>query len=112
MAGSSLATSALELNLRVNWPVIGDEWADAKVISRLGCWAGSMMSEIPEIVNVGIAVEPIESWNCFVALPDALSETRTVKVESAAAEGAPPRIPLEAFSVSPAGSDPELTDQV
>jgi len=112
MAGSSLATSALEVNLRVNWPVIGDEWADAKAISRPGCWAASTMSEIPEIVNVGIAVEPIESWNCFVALADALSETRTVKVESTAAEGVPPRIPLEAFSVSPAGSDPELTDQV
>lgn len=98
--------------MRVNWPVIGDEWADAKAISRPGCWAGSTMSEIPVIVNVGIAVEPIESWNCFVALADALSETRTVKVESTAAEGVPPRIPLEAFSVSPAGSDPELTDQV
>ena len=98
--------------MRVNWPVIGDEWADAKVISRLGCWAGSMMSEIPEIVNVGIAVEPIESWNCFVALAEALSVTRIVTVESPTAEGVPPRMPLEAFSVSPAGSDPELTDQV
>ena len=29
MAGSSLATSALEVNLRVNWPVIGDGWAEA-----------------------------------------------------------------------------------
>jgi hypothetical protein len=35
-----------------------------------------------------------------------------VKAEFPVADGVPPIVPFEAFNVSPAGSDPELTDQV
>src|SRR5262245_40144373 len=61
MDGSSLATSALGMNLSVSWPVIGDECAEESTISVLGCWAGSTLAGTPEIVGVGITVDPIES---------------------------------------------------
>ena len=70
------------------------------------------MSETPEIVKTGVAVEPMESWNCLVVLTDALSETRTVKVEFPTADGVPPIAPLEGFRVSPGGRDPEVKDHV
>jgi hypothetical protein len=47
-----------------------------------------------------------------VALAEAPSETRTVKVEFPTADGVPPIAPLEGFRVSPAGRDPEVKDQV
>ncbi len=111
MDGSSLATSALEVNLRVNWPVIGDGWGEGSVISMLGCWAGSTLPETPVIVGVGIVVDPIKSWNCLVATPEALSATLTVNVGFPTVVGVPLMAPLEAFRLSPAGSEPALMDQ-
>jgi hypothetical protein len=41
-----------------------------------------------------------------------LSRTCTVKVEFPVREGVPPIVPVDASSVKPLGSDPEVTDQV
>jgi hypothetical protein len=111
MDGSSLATSALEVNLRVNWPEIGNGCSEDNVISMLGCWAGSTVSETPVIVGVGTVVDPIESWNCLVAIPEALSATLTVNVGFSTVVGVPLMTPVEGFRLSPAGSVPALMDQ-
>ena len=42
----------------------------------------------------------------LVALPDAASVARTVKLKVPAAPGVPLMAPLEAFSASPPGNDP------
>jgi|ERR1017187_434813 hypothetical protein len=49
--------------------------------------------------------------NCLVALAELLSVTCTVKVDEPAAVGVPLSVP-PVESVSPAGGDPEVTDQV
>jgi hypothetical protein len=46
-----------------------------------------------------------------LALPEALSATWTVNVELPAAVGVPPNTPAE-VSVNPAGSEPDISDQL
>ena len=59
----------------------------------------------------GGAVDLMVTMKAFDALPEALSVNWAVKLEVPAVVGVPPIAPEVAFSVTPAGKLPLMTDQ-
>src|SRR2546426_9510220 len=63
-----------------------------------------------DVLLVIVNPEATVSVNPFVAFTEALSVTRTVKLEVPAVVGAPVIAPVEALSVKPMGREPMVTD--
>ena len=61
---------------------------------------------------VMVSADAIASVNDFVAKPEALSSTRTVKPEFPELAGVPLMTPVAGFSVRPLGNDPRVMDHV
>jgi hypothetical protein len=71
-AGSSLGTTALDVNERVNEPDTGLDCADETVKPTATCCAGCMVSGT--FVKVNVVLITVMA-NAFVAVRDALSRT-------------------------------------
>ena len=109
-----MLTTALGWKLNVACPVIGFEYGEATIRSKVICCADCAVSGTPVTVIWGDGCgldEVMAMESCFSAVCEALSVTWTVKLDVPAVVGVPLIAPNVTFNVRPAGKLPLMIDQ-